>query len=380
MLVFKIIFFIYLAFTTISSLYILIVSIVNLWFFRTQSRIVPLKKTPFVSIIIPARNEENDIENCILPLLNQDYPNYEILIIDDQSTDSTWQILEKLKEKSSLIQIFKSEKLPKGWKGKTHALHQLTKHAKGEIIIGIDADMEPKTTLISWTVGNMQRHKVDSLSAWPKHKLPSFWENFTVPVIYISTGFLIPLQFIKNTKPPIFCHAIGQFIAFKASSLKAIGGYEIVKNKINEDVNIAREIKRAGFKHVFLDGKYHISGNMYDGLKESFLGIERTIFEFFDKKFYPIVILSLFLIGTLILPPFLLFLPLFGASLWNLLFGLCSTAILLAWGITLFQRRLKWYSPFFFPIQMGMIIVIAWKSVFDGKSGRGYIWKGRKVE
>lgn len=369
----------YLGFLVSSNIYMLIISINNAIYFKRKSKFWKncYDVEPLVSVLVPARNEEKNIEKCVLSLLNQNYANYELLVYDDNSSDGTYGILTQLASKHKKLQIIKGENLEQGWKGKSYGLHQLAILAKGEYLVCVDADMEAKPDLISWAIVNMLHHKCDSLSAWPKHNLASFLHYFVVPTIYIATGFLFPVNWIKSTSNPLFSHAIGQIMAFKKSSYEGAGGYQAIKEKINEDINMARVMKAKNYSHIFLDATAYLEGDMYDSFKKGIDGITRTLYEYFDWKIYPIFILTFYLFFCIVLPPFLAIGLIFYSGLLWAHFMLASFLFYLAWSIICYNRKLKWFTPIFMPIQFFIIIICGWRSI--ALKRRGYLWKGRYV-
>lgn len=373
-------FYLFVGFLIASSLFIVITSTVNFFFFKVKSKLwsIPPEKRKLVSILIPARDEEKDLPICLDSLIHQTYSDIEILVLDDHSSDATPAILAEYEKKDPRIKSFSGKPLSAGWKGKTFALHQLGEIASGDYLLCMDADMVARPQMVEWALSNLIYHRVDSLSAWPQHQVPSFSQNLLMPIIYLCTGFLIPLQFIYRTKSPLFSHAIGQFIIFQKESYKKIGGYESVREKINDDINIAREIKRVGLRHIFIDGKNYLEGNMYDHFSACVKGISRTLYEYFDWKLYPIIILSVYILGFIVATPFVGIGLLLKGSFWGWIFLSAALSFLLSWWLTLFDRRMAWFSAFLYPFQMLLIIFCAWKSVFLKNSG--YEWKGRKVK
>ncbi|MDF1569246.1 MAG: hypothetical protein P1P77_14600, partial [Spirochaetaceae bacterium] len=135
----------------------------------------------------------------------------------------------------------------------------------------------------------------------------------------------------------------------------------------------------AGYRHVFLDARKVLKGYMYDSWDHTVSGLKRAIYEYFDKKVYPLVILTFFVFISLILPAFLIPFALVGnweTTPWILAGNL---GILLGWTVTLYDRRMPWYVPFFYPFQFAFTLMLAWKSLIDDVTGTGYNWKDRTV-
>ncbi len=240
---------------------------------------------PFVSICIPARNEESVIERCVTSALKQDYPNFEVLVLDDNSTDNTTPILEQLAGIIANLKHLKGAPKPVNWLGKPWACHQLSKAAKGELLVFIDADvwLEPNT-LIN-TVSNIKNR--DAITVWPQQKLGSFWENMTVPLVYFALFTLLPAKYVErpprwmpkllhstfNTK---FVAACGQFFAFKRSSYDKINGHEAVKDQVVEDMELAKNLKSNGLKLQMLHGANSVYCRMYTSHRDIWSGFMKN--------------------------------------------------------------------------------------------------------
>ncbi|MBI9108940.1 MAG: glycosyltransferase family 2 protein [Spirochaetales bacterium] len=332
---------------------------------------------PLVSVLVPARNEEDNIGPCIDSLLNQTYQNYEIIVLDDKSDDATLQILEAYKKKTPNLKVIKGKSLPDDWNGKPHAMHQLAAEASGEYFLFVDADTRHEKDSISWAVTNAEKHHFDLLSGYPLHINHTFGEKLVVPNMYLNTALFLPLWGLPFIPLPIISMAIGQFLLFKADSYRESGGYETVKKEITEDVYISREMKRQGYKIGLLDAKKHLRCRMYDDFSGAVDGIGKNIFDFFEKKLAPMIFLIAFFIIFLIAPPFwTVILYRTGSPLFNIVYpGILF--FLAGWGLFLRHRKQDLFLPLIYPLMFSMIIIVAVKSIRDFSSGRGYIWKGR---
>ncbi len=375
----------YSIFILVAGSYLAFVTIVNIIYLiiyshqgKKEFTLKEGEKAPKISVLIPARNEETRIRPTLNALLNQNYPNYEICVLNDSSTDSTGDILAEYQAKSSKIKIFNGKPLAEGWKGKPHALQQLIDQTDGDYVICLDADLTVSEDFISWSILRMLKTGVDSMSAWPRHNYQQKREYIVCPAIYTLTSFLMPLWLIHTTKNKFFAFAI-QFAIYKREALEKIGGYAAAKNVMNEDLGMAREMKAAGYKTIFLDAKRKIRGDMYENFSSAVTGIERSIASVFENKLYPILILSIFLFIALILPPFfVLAVTLLQASGWYL--GIIGISLFCgSWIFAMINRRLNPLSWFIFPVTYSAIIFLAWRSYFRSRTGKGFIWKGRKV-
>jgi chlorobactene glucosyltransferase len=362
-----------------ASIYFFIISLSNILFLKRATQAPSLREGPKISVLIPARNEENNIRQCLTSLLRQTYTNYEIIVLDDLSTDSTYEIVAGMAAEHSNLSIIKGEELPEGWYGKPHAMQQLSKHASGDFFLFTDADTIHSSESISWSITNMLHHKADILSGYPHHTTEGFGEDLVIPNIYINTILFLPLWMVPTTHIPLFSHAIGQYILFRRESFEAIGGYEVAAQKITEDVYMAKAMKRRGYKVQFLDAKRYCSCRMYDGFQRAANGISKNIYDFFEQKLYPLFILIPFALLFFIVPVALLVYQAIIAGPYLYHAGISVGVFFITWAIAMIDRRVKWYVVFLHPLMFLVLVGIAVKSVLDDTLGRGYLWKGRFV-
>ena len=363
----------------IVSSYFFLLSLANhyeMWRFTYSPEIFD---GPLVSVLIPARNEERNIERCLNSLRNQLYRNYEILVLNDNSTDGTLQILKRIAARDKRIKVINGQPLPNDWYGKPFALHQLTQKAQGQILIFTDADTIHGPTSIAWAVTNMQMLNADMLSGYIGQIFLSFGEIVTVPLMFFLTGFVIPLFLNRFTKPSQFSAAIGQFIAIRHVVFKAIGGCEIFRKKTSEDVYMARYVKKMGYSTRFLNISDHVKCRMYKGYRDAVEGIGKNIFDFMGKS---TLVLSLMFIAVF----FFLFMPfplLIGCivtgSPWILHIVIINILATLTWLFMFLGQRLNWWYGFLWPLLFMNLMYMALWSYYRTISGRGFMWKDRVV-
>jgi len=363
----------------VAAVYFFILSLANhyeIWRFSLASEIFD---GPMVSIMIPARNEEQNIERCLDSLRNQIYKNYEILVLNDNSTDNTLEILNRIAAADSRVKIFDGKPLPQDWYGKPFALHQLTQQARGEIFIFTDADTIHTPTSIAWAVTNMLGLKADLISGYVGQKFESFGEIVTVPLMFFLTGFAIPLFLNRFIKTHWFSAAIGQFIAVKRTVFEAIGGCDSFKKRTSEDIYMSRYIKRKGYSTRFLNITEHVRCRMYKGYRSAVEGIGKNIFDFLGKNSVLLFFLMIAIFFFLFLPFPLLFFCLAYSSPWTL--HILAVVILhtLTWLFMFLGQRLNWWYGFLWPLFfLNLLYMAAW-SWFRTVSGRGFLWKDRVV-
>jgi len=269
---------------------------------------------PFVSILVPAKNEEENISKCITSLFEQNYPNFEIIVIDDRSTDRTAQILKKLQQTGQQIQdklkILNLSELPHGWTGKTHALYEGSKIAKGKWLLFTDADTIHNPLSLKSTISYCLERDVDFLSLYPQSRNDTFWEKITQPLGGAILHIWYPFEHVNNPKYKT-AFANGQFILIKKECYLEIGGHEKVKSELLEDVAMAKLVK-AHSKTIKMAYGFNIfSTRMYKNIPEIWKGWRRIFGVLAGKRksLYPISLLLMILFSFI---PFIL---LFNVSL-----------------------------------------------------------------
>ena len=362
-----------------AGMWFLILSLTNsLYFKKTRKWLMPEKK-PKITVMIPARNEEHRIIPTLEAVLQQDYPDFEVIVLDDHSTDGTWRILKSFEEKHSNLNVMKGRELPPGWKGKTYAMSVMSEKAEGELLVFIDADMVPEKSFLHWTAFQIENNNADFISGYARHSAGSVKEYIFFPLMYLMNMAYLPFWLFSKTKSVFFSHAIGQLMIFKRGVYKKIGGFAAVKDKIVEDVQMARYIKASGYNHIFVDAQDVLSGRMYDSWEHTVTGLKRSVYDYFNRSnvllFFTTAMIFLFLVMPAVLLPYFIYtgspyaLPVF----WG------NVGIFFGWMITMYDRGMPWYVPFFYPLQFLFVDLIAWKSLADDVSGKGYVWKGRQV-
>jgi chlorobactene glucosyltransferase len=277
-----------------------------------------LKSLPFVSIIVPARNEEEHIERCLLSLLSQEYPHFEIIAVDDSSTDSTLQIMHDIKDKSNKekkigpatdkLKIISLKDKPENWTGKTWASQQGYLQSKGNILLFTDADTNyVRRDVILQTVLYMQKHGLDVLTGvFSPEKLSNFWSKITVPLWdSVSVLFGVGSPDVNNPKSKI-AYVMGSYFLIKRKVFVDIGEFKSVCQEIQEDKALGTLIKKSGYKIKLV----RLNEMMYtiwaDDLITLWHGIGRTLAPLVMKNRFK-VISNLFIIFFASILPFALF-------------------------------------------------------------------------
>jgi chlorobactene glucosyltransferase len=338
-----------------------------------------LKSPPLISVLIPARNEEKNIKRILVSMAKQDYPNLEILVLDDNSTDATSQIVNEFSLKDSRIRLIKGAPLPKGWKGKCFACHQLSKIARGEYFVFTDADTLHFPNSISGSFAALLRNKLDTISVYPRQIAVTFHERMTISFIHFAILSFMPLILVSMTKNPFFSTGIGQFFLFKRQVYEKIGGFEAVKEEILEDIHISKQVKRFGFKIMVFDGSSSIFCRMFTNLPEVIKGFSRFIYAAFGgfiMEFIAISFISLLFLFPFVLLPVEIFI--FKLSGLVLTLNIIQIFLILIIKIILAIRfKSRILDVLFTPVSVAYIAIIGANSYIQSRFGKGVFWKGR---
>src|SRR5574342_49502 len=234
---------------------------------------------PLISVCIPARNEERNIRACVEAILAQDYPNLEVIVLDDRSTDATPEILRGAfgATQNDRLTIISGSDLPEGWAGKPHALYQASAVARGRWLCFVDADTFAAPQALSSCYVKAIETKADMFTILTFQIMGTFWEKAVLPLVMTA----LPVGFTpRKVNDPKRKDAIanGQFIMVKRSVYDAIGGHESVKDQIVEDKAIAERVKWNGYRLVVANGYAVARTRMYTSLPEMWEGWTKNIY------------------------------------------------------------------------------------------------------
>ena len=180
--------------------------------------------TPLISILVPARNEARNIQRCVECLLAQTWPYFELIVLDDRSTDSTPEILQLVSEQDGRLKILHGAELPPGWAGKPYALYQAAQAAHGEWLCFVDADTFAGPQALASVLAKAQETRADLFTIMTGQEVETFWERVVLPLVFtaLSVGFSPRKVNDPRRKDAI---ANGQFIFIKRSVYQAVGGH-----------------------------------------------------------------------------------------------------------------------------------------------------------
>jgi len=348
---------------------------------KPKSNIELPEPAPLISVLVPARNEEANINGCLESLRQQEYPNFEILVLDDSSTDGTADIVARIAAEDSRVRLLRGQALPPGWAGKTFACHQLAQEARGSWLLFTDADTVHAASMLRMVLGVALVSRVALISGFPYQRTTSLWQKMAIPILfYFMLLCWMPFWWLQRSRRAMPSVAIGQFLFFSAEEYRSIGGHEAVKSRIVEDVWLGREVSRHHYRQLTLDLSSLVSCQMYREFGSMWDGIARWL--------YTVASLSVVsLVGMMAVVLFLFLAP----FLW-LAYGLLLTQPDFAWEVLVaLQVAIVFLARFLagrrfsqpkisivlHPVGILFLVLVAFYASYQYLTGAGVRWKGR---
>ena len=330
-----------------------------------------LDRWPSISLIAPGRNEERNIEQAVRSLLLLDYPELEITLVNDRSTDKTGEILDRLGAEFPRLNIVHITELPAGWLGKNHAMQVGADRSHGEWLLFTDADIVFEPTTLKRAIGYALEHQVDHLAATPDARMPSWLLHaFTVTfAIYFSIFFRI--WAVRDPKSQAHV-GIGAFNLVKADVYRAVQGHQRIKMRPDDDVKLGKIIKLGGHRQDIVHGSRMIVVEWYRSVSELIRGLEKNAFAGTDYSVF-LTLFSSFLSLLFNVWPFLAVLVVPSPTRWIYL-AICLMLWLLAW-TTARSMQAPASCALAFPIAVLLLVYIQWRTMLLNYYHDGIRWR-----
>tara|TARA_Y100000780_G_scaffold220779_1_gene228404 strand:+ start:2840 stop:3982 length:1143 start_codon:yes stop_codon:yes gene_type:complete len=341
-----------------------------------------LERAPSVGVIIPARNESENIEECLASLTKSRYPNFEIIIVDDRSEDGTAELARTVPPgNAKRLVVIDGEALPEGWLGKPWACQQGARATSAELLVFADADTTHGDRLLSRSITELQNEDADLLNVLGFQVMESFWERLVQPQIFLAVVFRHPdLERSARSSQWQDGVANGQFMLMPRTSYEAIGGHESVRDRVLEDLALAQTVKRHGRTFVIRMAMDDLTTRMYHSLGGLIAGWSRLI-QMGSTQGQPLV--SSFGVVTVatfcfwIVPPLMLLSALLGSGgetllIWSAL--VCSLSVGIHAAFLHFLGAPAYYAVFY-PLGSFVVLYIMIRSKVRASDVE---WKGRR--
>lgn len=327
---------------------------------------------PRVSILIPARNEERNLEAALRSVLALDYENLEIDVVDDRSTDRTGEILDHMAAAEPRLRVVHVRELPPGWLGKNHALWLGAEKATGEFLLFTDADVVLEPSALRRAVGAMVTDGLDHLTASPEIERPSvLFEIFLGAFSLFFALFTRPWK-VKDPKSPQYI-GIGAFNLVRATAYRAVGGHRTIAMRPDDDLKLGKLLKTRGFRQEFVFGQGALRVEWYASVRELIQGLMKNAFAGVDYRVRAVVVATVAQLVTLVWPFLALFLT-SGATRW---LNLASVLILvgLCWINAPLAGVRRWHGVGF-PLATLLFLYILWRATLLTLWNGGIDWRG----
>ncbi len=346
----------------------LLTAIINIVFWQRLGN-KESEQSDLVSILIPARNEQNNIGRLLKSIQNISYKNIEVIVYNDLSTDNTESIISGFTKSDNRIKIINGTELPFGWLGKNHACYNLAKEAKGEYLCFIDADVNISGNLLENALDKFKKQNLSLMSIFPKQIMNSKGEKATVPIMNYILLTLLPLVFVRCS--PFVSHAAanGQFMLFKASDYLKLNPHEKFKGSAVEDIMVARYFKKNKKRVSCLLGDERLTCNMYNNAKESVNGFAKNFFMFFGNSAMLAFVFSIVTILGII--------PLIYTNV-NYAFAYLIVVVFTRILVSLASNQSVINNIIYMPIQLYFLMRITIRA-FAARHRNYLNWKGRNV-
>lgn len=366
---------------------LLLISLANAATLRRARRHPTPARLPRVSVLVPARNEEANIGRCVASLLAQDYPDLELLVLDDGSTDATRAILEALAASDARLRVLEGQPLEAGWLGKAWACAQLAARATGELLYFTDADTAHVPAALRTAVTALEGEGAGLLSGFPRQEVVTWGEKLIVPFFFWRALCFVPLRRAYRAGRPGrpgrrgSAYAVGQMLLFRRSTYEALGGHAAVRATITEDLAFAQRAQAAGQRWRMINAVDLVSCRMYRSGREARAGFSKNLFAAFDFRLAPYVGAWLWVAWMFLGPLASLVLYAVGAAPPGTPLGLllaCVAVALALWVIPYRQLGLPLHAAALYPLAVLAMEGVALRSLVLSLTG-GLAWKGRTL-
>ena len=264
---------------TVLLALMLATALINLWLAVRLHRYEPAVLGPRVSVLVPARDEAANLRRLLPALAASGYPQLEVIVLDDQSGDSTRTVAAAMAANDPRFRLVDGLDPPRGWTGKNWACHQLAHHARGDILLFCDADVVPGPSAVARTVAALAAGNADVLTAFPWHERGGWFEDAMIPTVtQLPVATLLPLPLVRATRAGSLSVGNGQWMAWRREGYDRVGGHARVRGDLLEDVRLARATKRSGLRLLPVVATRDLSIRMYRDPSETWDGFGKNLY------------------------------------------------------------------------------------------------------
>jgi len=370
---------------SLASSVMLVMTLINLRVYRVSRRDAappppPGDGGPLVSVCIPARNEEANLEAIVRSVLASDLAHgaVEVLVYDDHSRDATPEILDRLIAEDARVKRVATRPLPAGWVGKQHACDCLGRAASGAWLLFTDADVRFEPDCLRRATAEAQRMGVSLLSTFPRQLTGTVWERLIVPMIHFILFSYLPMPRMRRTNDPSASAGCGQFLLAERGAYLATGGHSAFADSMHDGIRMPRTFRKAGYRTDLFDGTDVCACRMYRGLGATWRGFAKNAYEGLGSV--GLLVFLTVVHGLTAVAPLVYLAGAWGLDAWER--GATAPAVVAA-VIPLVQRAVlarrfgqSWLGAALHPVGVVLMTAIQWHSFALHAAGRRS-WRGR---
>lgn len=265
----------------------------------------PPRRTPKLSVLVPAHNEERNIRLILDSLLIQDYADFEVIVGSDRSIDDTVSIVREVSARDPRVRLLESREVPQDWTGKGYVLQQASAIARGEVLLFLDADVVLDAGALSAMVAHFVRNRLDMFSMFLRHESGGIWDESVHAVIGPALMLRFPVKEINDPDSSV-AMANGQCIMMRADVYRAIGGHESVRSIVQEDLALAKLVKGRGYRLNMAYGVDLAAGRWYPSVTALWSGWSRILYGLSEGRITQMLAGAILVTFAALLPFFIL--------------------------------------------------------------------------
>lgn len=349
------------------------IAVMNLLFAPRLHRLEPAATGPFVSVLVPARDEAANLRRLLPALSDTRYRDFEVIVLDDGSRDETGAVARGHAASDDRFQAVVGVDPPPGWIGKAWACHQLARQARGSLMIFVDADVAPGPDAIGRTVAALERTDAHVVTGLPRHEPGGWFEEAVIPIVAkLPIAALLPLPLVRHTRKPSLAVGNGQWLAWRREAYDHVGGHARVRDEVLEDVALARAAKADGLRVAPFIATRDLTVRMYAGPGQAWEGLGKNVYRLAGGRDWLAGSVLVLFLAAMLAP---IGLPMFvhGGTAWA---PLGAMIVVRAAGALLFRETIA--SLALHPIGVVAAAALLVSSRSRVRKGR-VVWKGRTL-
>lgn len=334
---------------------------------------------PGVSLLIPARDEEASIADCLQAALASDAVDLEVIVLDDNSEDQTAAIVQSFCDQDQRVKLIQGQELPEGWNGKQYACYQLAEAASKDHLAFIDADVRLANHCLAKLAHYLADHDLGLVSAFPRQITASWSEHWLIPMMhFILLGYL-PLERMRQMADPSLAAGCGQLFLTTAEAYQEAGTHEAIRNSRHDGIMLPRAYRTAGLMSDVLDGTDLAEVRMYEGVAQVTRGLLKNASEGIAKPKL-IVVFSVLLLGCSLLPLGVVI----AAAMTHQWIALSIAVVALIMGqvprlYAAAKFRQSWFGALCHIPATTVFVCLQWQALLNQLTGRKVAWRGRST-